>query len=57
VPRGIFSTQKSQFGYILEGVEKEDVGKFCGHLVIFSFIWYIFRPFGVLRREKSGNAG
>jgi hypothetical protein len=44
-----FSNQKSQFGYILEGIAKEDVGIFYGHLVYlfcrhfvyFMVIWYI----------------
>jgi hypothetical protein len=48
----------------------EDVGIFCGHLdflrpfgilrcnlVYFMVIWYIFHPFGMLHREKSGNPG
>jgi hypothetical protein len=28
---------------------------FCGHLVYFMDIWYIFRRFGMLHQEKSGN--
>jgi hypothetical protein len=30
-------------------------GKFYGHLVYFTVIWYIFPRFGMLHREKSGN--
>jgi hypothetical protein len=46
----------------------EDVGLFYGHLVYFTTIWYIVRPFGILYdslvyfshfgmlyQEKSGN--
>jgi hypothetical protein len=52
-----FSNQKSQFGYILEGLAMEDVGifmatlsilrpnatfgTFCGHLVHFFPFWFI----------------
>jgi hypothetical protein len=36
LPDGIFSNQKNQFGQILEGLAKEDVGIFCGHFVIFT---------------------
>jgi hypothetical protein len=32
-------------------------GTFCGHLVHFVVIWYIFPSFGTLYREKSGNPG
>jgi hypothetical protein len=32
LPDGIFSYQKSQFGYMLEGLEMENVGIFYGHL-------------------------
>jgi hypothetical protein len=28
---------------------------FCGHLVYFVVIWYIFPRFGILDEEKSGN--
>jgi hypothetical protein len=31
LPDGLFSYQKSQFGYILEGLGMEKVGKFFGH--------------------------
>jgi hypothetical protein len=30
-------------------------GLFCGHLVRFMVIWYVFSRFGMLYREKSGN--
>jgi hypothetical protein len=32
LPDGVFSNQKSQFGYTLEGLELEKVGIFYGHL-------------------------
>jgi hypothetical protein len=45
----MFPTQKSKFGYILEGLAMEDVGIFDRHLVYFTgdlvyfvLIWYIF---------------
>jgi hypothetical protein len=28
---------------------------FCGHLIYFMVIWYIFTRFGMLYKEKSGN--
>jgi hypothetical protein len=40
LPDGLFSNQKSQFGYILEGLAMVDVGNFFA-------IWIIFRPFGI----------
>jgi hypothetical protein len=66
LPDGIFSYQKSQFGYILEGHAMEDVGIFYGHLVHLTAIWnilwtfngylvYIFTVFGMLGQEKSGS--
>jgi hypothetical protein len=30
-------------------------GIFCGNLVYFVVIWYIFTRFGILEQEKSGN--
>jgi hypothetical protein len=39
----------------LEGLAKEDVGLFYGHLVYFVVIWYIFPRFGISYQEKSGN--
>jgi hypothetical protein len=47
LPDGLFSNQKSQFLYILEGLAMEYVGIFYGHLVTFSAIWSIICPFGV----------
>jgi hypothetical protein len=68
LPDGIVLNQKSQFGWILKGLAKEDVGTFYGHLVHFTSIWYILRRlglfyghleylplFGMLYQEKSGN--
>jgi hypothetical protein len=49
LPDGVFSKQKSQFGYILEGLAMEDVGMFYGHLVYFTAYWYIVCPFGIFR--------
>jgi hypothetical protein len=46
LPDGIFSNQKSIFGYILEGREMEDVDIFMailsiyGKMVYFMAIWY-----------------
>jgi hypothetical protein len=56
LPDGLFTNQKSQFGYILMGLRLETVdiydmatwnilqtfGIFYDHLVHFVFIWYIF---------------
>jgi hypothetical protein len=63
-----FSDQKYQFGYILEGLEMENVVIFSDHLEYFTttgyilwafsnfvVIWYTFRRFGILYPEKSGN--
>jgi hypothetical protein len=68
LPEGLFSNQKSQLGYILEGLPMEGVGKSYGHLVYFVVIWYILWSFGIfcahvvyisrfgkLQQEKSGN--
>jgi hypothetical protein len=30
-------------------------GIFCGHLVYFTVIWYIFPRFGILYQERSGS--
>jgi hypothetical protein len=30
---------------------------FCGHLVHYIVLWYIFPRFGVLHQDKSGNPG
>jgi hypothetical protein len=47
LPDGIFSNQRAEFGYILEGLATGDVGIFYGHLVYFTAIWSILRPFGI----------
>jgi hypothetical protein len=60
-----FSDQKLQFGKILEGLAREDVGIFMailsilqptgifyGHLVHFVVIWYIFCPFWYVAARK-----
>jgi hypothetical protein len=41
LPDGLFSSQKSQFEYILEGLTLENVDIFCGHLLHFESIWCI----------------
>jgi hypothetical protein len=67
-PDGIFSNQKSQCGWILEGLEVENV-RICYSLLeyitaiwytLWPFgtllvIWFIFPRFGILYQEKSGN--
>jgi hypothetical protein len=55
----MFSYQKSQFGYILEGLGMVNVGIFnCGHLVYFIAVWYILWSFGFSPfKQKSGNHG
>jgi hypothetical protein len=71
LPDGIFSNQKSLFGYILEGrAVPRQCWYFCGHSEHFTTIWYVRWPFGVfcvhlvhfprfgmLYQEKSGNLG
>jgi hypothetical protein len=47
LPDGLFSNQKSQFGYILEGHAIEEVDIFYGHVVYFVAIWYILQPLGI----------
>jgi hypothetical protein len=49
LPDGLFSNQKSKFGLILEGLAKEDVGIFYGHLVHFRSFCYILWTFGIVR--------
>jgi hypothetical protein len=49
LPDGLFSNQKSQFEYILEGLAMENLGIFYHHLVCFSAIGNILWPFGILR--------
>jgi hypothetical protein len=46
LPDGIFSNQKSQFGYILKGLRIENVGVVYGNLEYFTAIGYILRPLG-----------
>jgi hypothetical protein len=41
---GLFSNQKSQFGYILEGLGMENVGIYYAHLEYFTAIWYNVWP-------------
>jgi hypothetical protein len=68
LPDGLFSNQKSQFGFIGEGLAMENLGIFYDHLDYFRAIgnilwpfgifcgnWYIFPRFGILDQEKSGN--
>jgi SOS-response transcriptional repressor LexA len=47
LPDGIFSSQKSQFWLLLEGLAMEDVGIFHGHLVHFPAVWYILWAFNI----------
>jgi hypothetical protein len=66
----VFSNQKSEFGYILEGLGMEKVSIFFGYFEFITAVWYIFWPlgnlvaiwylflrFGILCQEKSGNPG
>jgi hypothetical protein len=46
------SHRKSQFGYILEGLEMDYVGIFHGCLVQFVVIWYIFPSFGMFGQRN-----
>jgi hypothetical protein len=39
LPDGIFSNQKSHFGYILEGLVMDVFGIFYGHLAYFTINW------------------
>jgi hypothetical protein len=66
LPDGLFSYQKSQFRFIFEGAEMENLGIFFGHFWYFKAIWVFLMPFGVfcdylvhifgmLHRLKSGN--
>jgi hypothetical protein len=43
-----FQTKNPILGKLFEGLPMKDVGKFYGHLVYFTAIWYILRHFGVL---------
>jgi hypothetical protein len=47
LPDGLFSNQKSKFGYILEALAMEDVGVFYGRLINFPGIWHILWWFGI----------
>jgi hypothetical protein len=47
MPAVIFSYQKCQFGYILEGRGMENVGIFYGLLEHFTAIWYMQWPFEI----------
>jgi hypothetical protein len=69
LPDGLFSNQKSQFGYILEGLRLDNVNIFYDHKDYFTDIWddilspfgtfcvlsVNFSGFGVMGKEKSGN--
>jgi hypothetical protein len=71
LPDGLVSNQKSQFGYILEGLAMDDTGIFYSNSVYFMALWYILWTlvyfvvilctniprFGILCREKSGKPG
>jgi hypothetical protein len=48
LPDGLFSNQKSEFGYILVGLGMEKVGIFYDYLEYFTAIWYILWPFGIV---------
>jgi hypothetical protein len=41
LPDGMFSNQKSKFGYITEGLGMKKVGFFYGHSEYITAIWYI----------------
>jgi hypothetical protein len=43
LPDGIFSNQKSRFGFISEEFAMKDIGILYGHLVYFIASWYILR--------------
>jgi hypothetical protein len=42
LPDGLFSNQKSQYGYLLEGLAMQNLGIFYDHLVYFTAIANIF---------------
>jgi hypothetical protein len=42
LPDGLFSDQKSKFGFILEGLEIENVGVFYGHFEYLKAILYVY---------------
>jgi hypothetical protein len=47
LPDGLFSNQKSQFGYILEGLAMENLGVSFDRLVYFTAMGNILGPFGI----------
>jgi hypothetical protein len=47
LPDGLFSSQKFQLGYILEGLAMEDICVFNSRLVNFPSNRYILWPFGI----------
>jgi hypothetical protein len=47
LPDGIFSNQKSKFGYFLKCLAMEDVGIFYGQSVYFTAICYTLWTFGI----------
>jgi hypothetical protein len=68
LPDGLFLYQKSQLGYILEGLGIDNVGIFYDHLEYFTAVRYNlwqfgivcsylvhFSRFGILYQENSGN--
>jgi hypothetical protein len=46
LPDGLFSNQKYQFGYILDGLGMANIGTFCGHLLYFVATCDILWSFG-----------
>jgi hypothetical protein len=48
LPDGLFSDQKSRFGYISGGLAMVDVDVLYGLLVYFVYIWSILWTFGLL---------
>jgi hypothetical protein len=65
-----FEYSKTKYGYILGGLGMENASifssiwnifqpfcTFCGHLVYFVVIWYIFPHLGMLNQKESGNSG
>jgi hypothetical protein len=47
LPDGIFTYQKYQFEYILEGLGIDDVGVSYDHVVNAMAFWYILWSFGI----------
>jgi hypothetical protein len=47
LPDGLFSNQKSQFGFIFEGLAIDNLGIFYDHLVSFTAIGNILWSFGI----------